>query len=351
MNQKQSNAESTSTAKAVNTKTPTTKKYRGRAYLLTINNPVDKGYTHAKLKELIDTLGNKKYWCMCDEKGLKESTIHTHLYIYFVNPVSFNHIQNTFSKAHIDIVKGQPCQVRDYIMKSGKWEAHPKAETKIDGTQEEWGDCPVNRQGERTDLNYLYKQIANDIPTCEIIEENPKYMLRISEIDKVRQMLLNEKYKSVFRQLDVTYIWGDAGTGKTRGVMDEYGYDKVYRITNYDTHPFDNYQGQDVIVFEEFRSSFRLQDMLNYLDGYPLQLPCRYADKVACYTKVYIITNIPFEQQYDTLQNTQQPTWEAFKRRIHHFKEYKKVSDTKVEIIETEANEYYGKKSIQLPFK
>ncbi len=32
-------------------------------------------------------------------------------------------------------------------------------------------------------------------------------------------------------------------------------------------------KGQDVIVFEEFRSSLKIQDMLNYLDGYPCELP------------------------------------------------------------------------------
>lgn len=100
-------------------------------------------------------------------------------------------------------------------MKDGKWKEHPKAETKIEGSQEEWGVCPVNKQGERTDLTYLYEQIASDVPTNEIIEKNPKYMLRMTEIEKVRQMLLYTKYKSVFKELDVTYIWGDSGTGST----------------------------------------------------------------------------------------------------------------------------------------
>lgn len=343
MSKKQTNTENNSVKEAVIYKSAKdTEKFR--YYFLTINNPIDKGYTHEKIKELINELGKKKYWCMSDEKGLKEGTLHTHIYIIFENAASFKRIQEIFSGAHIDVVKGMPTQVRDYIMKDGKWKEHPKAETKIEGSQEEWGVCPVNKQGKRTDLTYLYEQIASDVPTSEIIEKNPKYMLRMTEIEKVRQMLLYTKYKSVFRELDVTYIWGDSGTGKTRGVMEQYGYENVYRITSYGEHPFDNYQGQDVIVFEEFRSSFRLQDMLNYLDGYPLQLPCRYADKVACYTKVYIITNIPLEKQYDTFQTTQKQSWEAFKRRIHHFKEYKKVSYTDVEIIETEASEYYSKK-------
>ena len=92
----------------------------------------------------------------------------------------------------------------------------------------------------------------------------------------------------------------------------------MYRVTDYD-HPFDSYKGQDVIVFEEFRSSLKIQDMLNYLDGYPCELPCRYNNKLACFTKVYIITNISFNQQYINIQAESKETWTAFCRRIHHF--------------------------------
>ena len=79
----------------------------------------------------------------------------------------------------------------------------------------------------------------------------------------------------------------------------------------------DGYHGQDVIIFEEFRSSLKIGDMLNYLDGYPLSLPCRFSNKQACYTKVYIISNIPLTAQYNDLQSEQTATWKAFLRRIN----------------------------------
>jgi len=57
--------------------------------------------------------------------------------------------------------------------------------------------------------------------------------------------------------------------------------------------------------------------MLNYLDGYPIELPCRYANKIACYTHVYLITNIPLERQYEEVQKLYASTWQAFLRRIN----------------------------------
>lgn len=53
-----------------------------------------------------------------------------------------------------------------------------------------------------------------------------------------------------------------------------------------------------MLVFEEFHSEIPISAMLNYLDIYPLMLPARYHDRIACYTEVYITSNIPLEDQY-----------------------------------------------------
>ena len=125
----------------------------------------------------------------------------------------------------------------------------------------------------------------------------------------------------MFRKLEVTYIYGQTEKGKTRYIMDKYGYKNVFRVTKSDPKTghtaFDGYRGQDVIVFEEFRSGFKIEDMLNYLDGYPLVLPSRYNDKEAAYTKVYIVSNWTLEQQYKNIQSEHPTTWQAFCRRIH----------------------------------
>ena len=44
-------------------------------------------------------------------------------------------------------------------------------------------------------------------------------------------------------------------------------------------HPFDNYRGQDVIVFDEFRSGINFSLFLQLIDAYPVELPCRYNNK------------------------------------------------------------------------
>lgn len=109
--------------------------------------------------------------------------------------------------------------------------------------------------------------------------------------------------------------------------MERYGYENVYRVTNYQ-HPFDSYAGQDVILFDEFRSSLPISDMLKYLDGYPVMLPCRYADKAACFREVYLVSNIPMEAQYPNVQVDEPETWQAFRRRFQEILELGAADDT-----------------------
>ena len=92
---------------------------------------------------------------------------------------------------------------------------------------------------------------------------------------------------------------------------------------------FDQYNGQPVLVFEEFRSSVKMQDMLNYLDIYPIALPARYTNKWAMLTTVYIVSNWRFEQQYEELQKdiNQTETYAAFMRRINGVVKYYKSQE------------------------
>lgn len=71
------------------------------------------------------------------------------------------------------------------------------------------------------------------------------------------------------------------------------------------------------MLFDEFNSNFRIQDMNNYLDGYPLSLPARYSNKQACYEYVFIISNLDLWEQYHQERLNQRSVWVAFIRRIH----------------------------------
>lgn len=298
------------------------KNSRHRRYLLTINNPGE-NWTHEKIKTILESL-QLKYWCMADEIGIQEQTPHTH--IYFVantSAIRFSTVKNLFPTAHIDPAKGTSAECRAYVAKLGKWADGEKAETSVAGTFEEWGECPIERPGERSDIAEIYRQIDEGMSNAEIMAENPVSAMHIGKMDKIRQDILEARYREQWRNLQVTYIFGPTATGKTRGVMEKHGYRNVYRVTDY-THPFDRYAQEEVLALDEFRSSLLIGDMLDYLDGYPLALPARYANRQACYEIVYIISNIDLRDQYPNVQQYEQETWKAFLRRINKVIEYHK---------------------------
>lgn len=178
---------------------------------------------------------------------------------------------------------------------------------------------PLGDGNDKNVWNRIREAIENGWTDLEISAKWPQEGIRCqSAIAKYR--ILWDRQHAQWRDVDVTYITGQTGDGKTRYVMDKYGYNNVFRLTNYggkfDQPKWDNYHGQDVVIFEEFRSGAKIEDMLNWLDGYPVELPARYANKLAKFTKVFIISNWRLEEQYSTIQANWKSTWQALLRRI-----------------------------------
>lgn len=301
---------------------------QSRKYLGTINNAQEKGITHDVIHTHLSSLSGMRYLCTSDEVGVNEHTPHTHFFVVYENAKLFSTMKKAIPEAHWDSCRGTPMQNREYVFKTGRWKNTEKGTTSIPGTQEEYGEIPAEKyeSSSKPELAFLYTLIKEGKTDAEILEDYPEYMFDITHIGRCRLILRQEEYKETYRNLEVTYIFGATGTGKTRGVMEGHGYSNVYRVTDY-LHPFDTYEGQDVLLLEEYNSSFCIHDVLNYLDGYPTKLPARYYDKIACYTKVYITTNTALEKQYPGIQEEHSETWNAFLRRIHKVKWYKSQTD------------------------
>lgn len=292
-----------------------------RKVLLTLNRPQEKGITHDTIRESIKTLKSTVYYCMADEVGA-EGTPHIHLFLAFSSPVRFSSLKKRWPTAHIEASLGTARQNYEYVRKCGKWENSQKKETSVDGTFEEWGVLPDEQQGKRTDLDFLYQQIKAGATDYEILENiGGSQMKNLGYVSKVRETLAREKTRKTFRMLTVTYIFGKTGVGKTRYVMEKYGYDGIFRVTDY-KHPFDQYNSETAIVFDEFGDSLPIRQMLTYLEGYPLELPCRYANKWAAYTDVYIISNNALDEQYKNEQFDNPEVWHALLRRLTHIVEF-----------------------------
>lgn len=176
------------------------------------------------------------------------------------------------------------------------------------------GTMPEQGTQKHNVWSQIVEAIENGWNNRELVKKWPSQAIKCqSAIDKYRLEI--DRANAGWRDVQVCFITGGTGCGKTRFVMESEGYANCHRVTDYD-HPFDNYYGQPVLIFEEFRNSLKIQDMLNYLDGYPVELPARYANKLLKAEKIFIISNWTLEQQYQTQQENYPSTWQALLRRI-----------------------------------
>lgn len=296
---------------------------QARKYNLTLNNPFKYGFTDEKIRATLESLVSVDYYCMCHEKG---STEHVHIFLYARSPIRFRTIKRKFPTAHIERGRGTVQENRVYFQKTGKWENTEKAKTVIKDSFFEFGEIPVEASEKAPKQFELLQLIKNGESTMDIIKNNPQYAFRGKDIDLLRDIYLNDKFSRTNRNVTVTYIWGNTAVGKTRYIYDNFDAIDICRITNYRNGKvnFDGYHSQDVLVFDEYRSQIPISEMLSYLDNYPLRLPARYSDRTACFSKVYILSNISLQEQYPHIQVSERETWSAFLRRFDNIIEMKK---------------------------
>lgn len=298
------------------------RKTEGRKWQITINNPEDKGIRFEEIKKIIENkYKNIKYYCYSYEIGIETKTPHIHIFLWVKNPIKGSSLLKLFEGCHLELVSGTAEENRDYIFKTEAYferkpEMKHKEDTKVEGMQYESGEIPKEAPGKRTDIEILKDLIVSGKTNAEIYEHNASYLRYANSIDKMRLDLLADKFGKEWRDVEVTYICGVTGTGKTRGIMDTYGYENVYRISK-DDYSFSTYTAQDVVVFEEFRNTFQLQDMLNLLDGYPIQGRAMHGFRQLGYTKVFICSNWDLRYQYENIQQKYPEDWQAFLRRIN----------------------------------
>lgn len=272
---------------------------RVRSWCLTLNNPTQEDW------ERLRGLNPRYFKCAIFAQEVGESgTPHIQGFMQFVNARTLTAVKKMISnKCHLEVARGTPYEAYNYCMKE-------------DGEIITIGDEPS--EVELSDWERILIAVENGESDLDIIRKWPAIAMRCqSAIAKYRA--IHQASVVQWREVHVEYIWGPTGTGKTRGVLYDadgnYNQD-VYRATNA-KNPFDMYNGESTIVFEEFRSQFTCRDMLNWIDGHPVMLPARYADRMAQFTKVFILSNWDFARQYESVKTSSPETHAAWVRRIN----------------------------------
>lgn len=207
-------------------------------------------------------------------------TEHIQGYVRYKKRKTFETVSKLFPRGtHIEVAKGTEAQNRAYCTK----------EDAAEGAEHGVFDGGAGQQGRRTDLQIIGEKILSGISLKDIAMEYPESYIRYhSGIDKLTKLV--KPQPPLQRTIRTTILWGPTGTGKTHRCLTSFP--KAYSVSPGD-HPWDGYDGQDVIIFDEFRPEFwPITQMNKYLDKWPCELNARYNNKPAAWTKVFIISNI-----------------------------------------------------------
>lgn len=216
---------------------------------------------------------------------------HYQGYIEFVKPQRYKGAEKILggSKCRFFPRKGTREQARDYCLKGES--------RKPDTTYTEIGNFEI-KQGSRVDLSKVYSLIADKKPLAEIFKECPMEFMKYHSGIKEAKAIVDREASKRFRHVKVIILRGDAGIGKTRYVYDTYGYDDVYKLDCSNNVWFDGYEGQKVLLLDDYYGWLKWGHFLNILDGYPMRLDVKCSFTYAQWETIYITSNKPARQWY-----------------------------------------------------
>lgn len=290
-----------------------------------------------ELQAYFDKHDGSHYSAICVSKDGK---YHIHDVVTMSSPVRLNQISKMFGNVHSDIMRGTKEQASDYINKKGKFEE--KGEKII----LQWGNIESieNNQGSRNDLNdFDVNCLSKDFNLDD-------FLLQFYD-DTLIRMYTNRFYRirrikaQEFRKVEVIYVEGEAGSGKSRGAFEKYP--GAFRVSTdiKNNFPFDGYSCQDIIWLDELRPGyFTHSQLMQILDGYPMNVNVKGSNCPACWTKVIITTAVPLSDWYhnNELEYNENQKQQFLRRITEHYKavgapsyEWVKAVETNPEEVET----------------
>lgn len=299
---------------------------RVRCWVGTWNNPK---MSDEEFKQYFEKLYDEEvvqYVIFQREKGEETGTEHFQFFVNFKNPQYFKKVKESFIPygCHFKPMISTAHRCREYCS---------KVETRLSGPYE-IGEFEEERQ--RSDLSKAIKMIDEGVPFETVEKIFPTQCLMYSRSLKERASnRFKEDYSQRCRDVEVTYIYGRGGVGKTSKVFRENGFSDIFVVSNYEKYLFENYDFKKIVVFDEFDGQIKITEMNRFLDIYPIALRGLGKTYQACYNKVYIVSNSAPSELYKDIQLEKRKLFAPFLRRLHN-----------IIYIDDEGNEHLEKQTI-----
>lgn len=245
-------------------------------------------------------LKSVRYHCFAQEVG-DSGTPHLQGYTAWTTTMSLETFKRKMGgRLHYEThTGGTAVQNRDYC--AGFVE---KKGNKLNPTFEEFGELP--KQGERTDWTAALDQLRTQ-RVVEVVDAQPHLLPCIRALERY-QTLSRQPPKD--RDVRTIYVHGPSGCGKSRSIRQ--AFPEAYWKPQGDW--WDGYEGQAVVVLDDYYGDQPYSQLLRVLDRYPLRLPVKGGFVPAEFTTVVITSNARLDDQYTSITGIKR---EPLYRRIH----------------------------------
>jgi len=227
---------------------------------------------------------------------------HHQVYMECSGKKSYAQIQAIpgFDGAHIETRKGTQEQNIAYTTKE---------DTRLEGP---WTYGEAKLQGRRSDLEEMKEKVDKNISLKNLWDENFSSMVRyhrsFKEYKRIRTPVRDERTL-------IYIICGASGVGKSQ-LAKEIFPDAYWKPNN---KWWDDYDGQESVVWDEFKGQYPYRDLLRILDSTPLTLEtkgasCQFTSKIVIFTSNFH----PSKWYADDVANC---TWDnsPLRRRIEQY--------------------------------
>lgn len=226
----------------------------------------------------LDNPDSEKVQCLYYQVEECPTTHRIHLqgFIIMKKRTRFSTVSKLFEGCHITKARGTQDQNIAYCSKS---------ESKIVGP---FKIGELLKPGEDNAFKAVCEYVKQGKPISELALDYPDVIVRHSRgLEQLIRYI--QPRVETFRHVEVIYIYGPTGTGKTRMCYESQPL--LYEVRQNGLW-WDGYVDQKCILFDEFYGDIKIKDMLRWLDGYPVYVPFKGGFIQARWTIVYITSNV-----------------------------------------------------------
>lgn len=201
-------------------------------------------------------------------------------------------MRSTFGSVHCELTRSDAAL--EYV-----W----KEDTRVDGTQFEFGQQPIQRNAKRDWDDIWSKAVAGEYYAIPADVRIRCY----STLKRIRA----DHLVPVAVVRTCTVLWGSTGTGKSRRAWTEAGVEAYPKDPN--TKFWCGYSGQEFVIIDEFRGRIDISHLLRWLDRYPVRVEVKGGSYPLQATKFWITSNLHPREWYPEVDAA---TVEALMRRF-----------------------------------